>query len=81
MEGLRRGSMCSTRKSDFDWMAQRVFNFARLPCSYWGWSNKNLWMTISEVNLEPLDRAIDLGRQYGIHIDKSLNEASISSAF
>ena len=44
------------QESDFQWMAQWGFNFARLPCSYWTWSNKNNWMTIDETALQPLDR-------------------------
>lgn len=61
------------QESDFRWMAQWGFNFARLPCSYWTWSSKNNWMTIDELALQPLDQAIDLGRQYGIHINLSLH--------
>lgn len=58
---------------DFQWMAQWGFNFARLPCSYWTWSSKDNWMSINERALRPLDRAIDLGRQYGIHISLCLH--------
>jgi endoglucanase len=61
------------RESDFSWMAERGFNFARLPCSYWMWSNKTAWMQIIGKNLRPFDRAIDLGRQYGIHINLCLH--------
>ena len=61
------------QESDFQWMAQWGFNFARLPCSYWTWSSKDNWMTIDELALQPLDRAIDLGRQYGIHINLCLH--------
>jgi len=61
------------QESDFRWMAQWGFNFARLPCSYWTWSSKSNWMTIDEAALQPLDRAIDLGRLYGIHINLCLH--------
>ncbi len=61
------------QESDFRCMAEWGFNFARLPCSYWTWSSKNNWMTISELALQPLDRAIDFGRQYGIHINLCLH--------
>jgi endoglucanase len=61
------------QESDFKWMAEWGFNFARLPCSYWAWSDKNKWMTIDEMALQPLDRAISLGQQYGIHINLSLH--------
>lgn len=61
------------QESDFKWMAEWGFNFARLPCSYWAWSDKNTWMTIEETALQPLDRAIALGQQYGIHINLCLH--------
>ena len=57
------------QESDFNWMAEWGFNFARLPCSYWAWSDKNNWMTIEDAALQPLDRAITLGWKYGIHIN------------
>src|SRR5664280_664011 len=72
-ELLGGGNRQQYQESDFHWMAQWGFNFARLPCSYWVWSNKSSWMTINKANLEPLDRAIDLGRQYGIHINLCLH--------
>lgn len=61
------------READFDWMAQWGFNFARLPCSYRTWASKDNWMSINEQALRPLDRAIDLGREYGIHINLCLH--------
>jgi endoglucanase len=61
------------QEADFRWMAQWGFNFARLPCSYWVWSDKSTWMTINEADLEPLDRAIELGKQYGVHINLCLH--------
>ena len=60
-------------ESDFAWMADWGFNFARLPCSYWAWSTKENWMTISEAALQPLDRAVNLGRRYGIHVNLCLH--------
>ncbi|SDJ64628.1 MULTISPECIES: glycoside hydrolase family 5 protein [Bradyrhizobium] len=60
-------------EADFAWMAEWGFNFARLPCSYWAWSTKEHWMTISEAALQPLDRAIILGRRYGVHINLCLH--------
>ena len=54
-------------------MAEWGFNFARLPCSYWTWSGKDDWMNISEPALQPLDEAIDFGRQYDIHLNLCLH--------
>jgi endoglucanase len=57
------GNRQQYQEFDFHWMARHGFNFVRLPCSYWIWSNKNFWMTINEASLQPLDQAIELGRQ------------------
>jgi endoglucanase len=55
------------RESDFEWMAGWGFNFARIPLSYWQWSSPKDWMTIRPEALKPLDQAVELGRQHGIH--------------
>jgi endoglucanase len=63
------------RESDFELMAEWGFNFARIPMSYWHWSQPDpaQWMTIDEEPFELLDRVIDLGRQYGVHINLNLH--------
>src|ERR1035438_2919153 len=66
MNGPRRGH--PYKESDFEWMQGWGFNFARLPLSYWQWSTTKDWMTIDPAALEPLDRALELGRQYGVHV-------------
>ena len=55
-------------ESDFQWMAEWGFDFARLPLSYWAWSSPKDWMTINPDALKPIDRAVELGRQHGVHI-------------
>jgi endoglucanase len=57
------------RESDFAWMAEWGFDFARLPMSYWTWSSVKDWKKINEEALAPVDQAIEWGRQYGIHIN------------
>lgn len=54
---------------DFATMAEWGFDFARLPLSYWVWGSRDDWSVIREEPLLEIDRAIDLGRQYGIHIN------------
>jgi endoglucanase len=54
---------------DFATMAEWGFDFARLPLSYWVWGSRDDWSVIREEPLKQIDRAIDLGRQYGIHIN------------
>jgi endoglucanase len=56
-------------ESDFAWMKEWGFVFARLPMSYWAWSSRDDWMTIDEQALAPIDQAIEWGKQYGIHIN------------
>jgi endoglucanase len=57
------------RESDFAWMAEWGFDFARLPMSYWAWAERTDWKNIDERALAPIDEAIEWGRQYGIHIN------------
>ena len=56
-------------ESDFEWLAEFGFDFARLPLSYWVWSDPKDWRRIDEARLEDIDRAVELGRQYGIHVN------------
>ncbi len=67
LTGGRRGQ--AFRESDFAMMAEWGFDFARLPLSYWAWSSAQDWMKIDEDALQPIDQAIEWGRQYGIHIN------------
>jgi len=60
-------------ESDFAWMAEWGFNFARLPLSYWAWSSPKDWNFIDEHAIAPIDQAIAWGRQYGIHINLCLH--------
>jgi endoglucanase len=68
MAGGRPGTSRDFRESDFQWMAEWGFNFARIPVSYWLWSSPKDWMTIQPEGLKPLDRALELGLRYGIHL-------------
>ncbi|HTT56799.1 MAG TPA: cellulase family glycosylhydrolase [Opitutaceae bacterium] len=61
------------RESDFAWMAAWGFDFARLPLSYWVWSDRKDWMKIDESALAPVDQAIEWGRQYRIHLNLCLH--------
>ena len=67
LAGGRRGQ--AFRESDFEWMAEWGFDFARLPLSYWSWSDRADWMRIDEKALGPVDHAVELGRQHHIHIN------------
>ena len=54
---------------DFATMAEWGFNFARLPLSYWAWGKKEDWSYIDEEVLKKIDHAVDLGRQYNLHVN------------
>lgn len=54
---------------DFAAMADWGFDFARLPLSYWVWGSRDDWSLIREEPLSEIDRAIDLGRQYRVHVN------------
>lgn len=57
-------------ESDFAWMAEWKFDFARLPMSYWAWCDPKIdWLHIDESALAPIDQALEWGRQYGVHIN------------
>jgi endoglucanase len=56
-------------ESDFAVMAEWGFDFVRLPLSYWAWGRKDDWSVINEEPLKEIDRAVELGRQYGIHVN------------
>ncbi|HLP09415.1 MAG TPA: cellulase family glycosylhydrolase [Opitutaceae bacterium] len=55
--------------SDFEWMAEWGFDFARLPLSYWAWSSPERWDEIDERALAPIDEAIEWGREFGVHVN------------
>ncbi len=54
---------------DFAAMAEWGFDFARLPLNYWTWGDRTDWSVIRDEPLAQIDRAIDLGRQYGVHVN------------
>jgi endoglucanase len=60
-------------EADFEMMADWGFDFARLPLSYWTWGSRDDWSAVREEPLKQIDRAVDLGRQYGIHVNISFH--------
>jgi endoglucanase len=58
---------------DFATMADWGFDFVRLPLSYWVWGRKDDWSVINEGPLKEIDRAVDLGKQYGLHVNISFH--------
>ena len=57
------------QESDFAMMQEWGFNFARLPLSYWIWGKPTDWTYINDEPLGEIDRAIDLGKEYAVHVN------------
>jgi len=55
-------------ESDFRMMHGWGFNFARLPMDYRFWIAEGDWERIDESAVEHIDRAIELGRKWGVHV-------------
>lgn len=62
-------------EKDFEIMAEWGFNFARIPLSYWCWSGADDWYRVDEACLKEIDRVVELGRQYKIHINLNFHRA------
>ena len=56
-------------EADFAMMAEWGFDFARLPLSYWAWGSKDDWSLVREAAMAQIDRAVELGRKHGIHVN------------
>ena len=56
-------------ESDFEAMREWGFDFARLPLAYWVWGSKDDWSLIREEPIRHIDNAVELGKQYGIHVN------------
>jgi len=57
------------QEDDFRWMADWGFDFARIPSSYKNWTDPADVYRIDEAMIAKIDRVIDLGTKYGIHIN------------
>jgi len=74
LSGWSRGArVMAFEETDFEWMAEWGFNFARLPLSYWAWSDPKDWMKIDGDALRPVDQAIEMGRRHGVYINLCLH--------
>ena len=62
-------------EDDYRWIRDWGFNFVRLPMDYRFWTDPDDLMKINERKVEPIDRAIRLGVQYGIHVNICLHRA------
>jgi len=60
---------------DFAWIAGWRFDFVRLPMSYLRWIENGDVYKIREAGLEPVDRAVELGRVHGLHVNLNFHRA------
>jgi len=59
----------------FKMMAEWGFNFARLPMDYRIWIKSGDWNVIDEREIKRIDRALELGIKYDIHICLNFHRA------
>lgn len=62
-------------EDDFRWIRDWGFNWVRLPMDYRFWTDPQDLFKIHEDKIVPIDRAIRLGEQYGIHVNVCLHRA------
>src|SRR6266508_3250068 len=74
-----------TAEDELRWIRDWGFNFVRIPMDYWLWIDSD-WRTtrqmrledvakIDESALEKIDRMIELGRKYGLHVSLNFHRA------
>ncbi|MCL5995733.1 MAG: cellulase family glycosylhydrolase [Chloroflexi bacterium] len=63
------------QEDDFRWMADWGFNFVRLPMCYTLWIEDDHPRKTHEPMLRKVDRAVELGRRYGIHVCLNFHRA------
>jgi endoglucanase len=62
-------------EDDFRWIRDWGFTWVRLPMDYRFWTDSADLFKIHEDKIAPIDRAIRLGEQYGIHVNLCLHRA------
>jgi aryl-phospho-beta-D-glucosidase BglC (GH1 family) len=62
-------------ETDFQWIAELGFNFARLPIDYRCYTQTNDWLKFKESVLQDIDQAIAFGKKHGVHVSVNLHRA------
>jgi endoglucanase len=65
----------SFQEDDFRWIAEWGFDFVRLPMCYLLWIEDNDPLKLHEPMLAKVDRAVELGQQYGLHVNLNFHRA------
>jgi endoglucanase len=63
------------REDDFRWMADWGFDFVRIPMCYTLWIRNDDVYEVHEPMLENVDRAVEYGRRYGLHVSLNFHRA------
>lgn len=63
------------READFQLVAEWGFDFVRLPMSYRVWASAEEPLQMDESQLAHVDEAVDMGREYGVHVNLNLHRA------
>jgi endoglucanase len=63
-------------EDDFRWIAGWGFDFVRLPMCYTLWIEDDDPYKLHEPMLARIDRAVDLGQKYGIHVNLNFHRAA-----
>jgi endoglucanase len=82
---LRGNYPAPISEDELRWVRDWGFNFIRIPMDYWFWIGTD-WRTsrkiepddvlrINEAALAPIDRLVDLGPRYGLHVSLNLHRA------
>ena len=78
MEMFIKGSGMSPgkyRERDFREIHELGFNFVRLPTDYRFWIKDGNWDQIDPESFKPLDKAIEFGQKYDIHVMLNFHRA------
>lgn len=68
------GGQASFSEDDFRWIADWGFNYVRIPLCYLHWIDGD-WYRLKESGLVRVDRAVELGRKYGLHVCLNFHRA------
>jgi len=69
------GAPCKPDEEDFQWISELGFNFVRLPMWYDLWTEGGDPYKNKENVLEQIDRSVEMGMKYGIHMCLNFHRA------
>ena len=70
-----QNSDANPQEDDFRWIRDWGFDFVRLPMSYRLWIEGDDWDRIREDMLARIDKVVDFGQKYAVHVSLNLHRA------